>query len=82
MDLVVTGTAEKNNRQTLIAAEVATRTRALVNGARNEMVPCQRDGSSLTESTTSLFHGSTPHSQEAEKFLNASAHDSGSEALT
>ena len=78
----MTGTAEKNNRQTLIAAEVPTRARTPVNGARNKMMPGQMDGSSSTESTTSFFHRSTLPAQGAEKFLNASAHDSGSEALT
>jgi hypothetical protein len=55
------GTAEKNNRPTLVAGEVATRARPPVNGARDQMVPRQVDGSSLTESTTALFHGSTLH---------------------
>jgi hypothetical protein len=54
------GTAEKNNRPTLVAGEVR-RVRGRLNGARDQMVPRQVDGSSLTESTTALFHGSTLH---------------------
>jgi hypothetical protein len=78
----MTGTAKKNNRQTLIAAEVAARARAPVHDARNKMVPCQVDGGSSAESTTLLSHGTILHAQKGEKFLNASAHDSGQEGLT
>jgi hypothetical protein len=65
VDLVVTGTAEKNDSETFIAREIATCSPASVNGARNKMVPCQVGDGSLAEGTTSLLHGSNLRAHEA-----------------